>query len=327
MTKVTHPQKPAFSETSENVGKIVIDGCYPGYGTTLGNALRRVLLSSLPGAAVTSAKIKGISHEFSTLPGVQEDLIQIILNLKKVRFRMHKDEPVKLTLKEKGAKKITAAKIQCPSDVEVVNKDIHIVQINDKKAEIEMEIEVQKGLGYVPVEQQEREKKEIGLIAIDAIFTPVRRVNYLIENTRVGKRTDYDKITLEIETDGTISPGEAFEQAAKIVIEQFGSIASLEEEKAEEPTEEVAEKIKTTQGEKAEEKPEEAEDQDASMISVESLSFSTRTSNVLEKNNIKNVSDIIRLSEEELSNLEGIVDKGIKEIKKALGNLGLTLKG
>jgi len=320
MIRVTHPPKPAFTESGENAGKIIIDGCYPGYGTTLGNALRRVLLSSLPGAAVTSVKIKGISHEFSTLPGVQEDLIQIILNLKKVRFKMHKDEPVKLTLKEKGVKKITAAKIQCPSDVEVVSKNVHIAQINDKKAEIEMEIEVQKGLGYVPVEQQEREKKEIGLIAIDAIFTPVRRVNYTVENTRVGKRTDYDKITLEIETDGTISPREAFEQAASIVIEQFGSIASLKEEKLKESAE-----ISGESPDKGEKEPK-AKVEDVFETRVESLAFSTRTANVLEKNNIKTILDIAALTEEDILNLEGMGGKGIKEIKKALGNLGLTLK-
>src|SRR4030065_922527 len=181
MQKISLPGKPKFSKIEKNTGKIEIDGCYPGYGTTLGNALRRTLLSSLPGAATTSIKIKGVSHEFSTIPGILEDVIQIILNLKKIRFRSHKDEPVKLTLKEKGAKKITAAQIQCPADVEVVNKDMPIAEITDKKAQMEMEIEVQRGLGYVPVEQQEREKKEIGLIAIDAIFTPVKRANYVIE--------------------------------------------------------------------------------------------------------------------------------------------------
>ena len=152
-----------------------------------------------------------------------------------MRFKVHKDEPVKLTLKEKGAKKITAAQIQCPADVEVVNKDMPIAEITDKKAQMEMEIEVQKGLGYVPVEQQEREKKEIGLIAIDAIFTPVRRVNYVIENMRVGKRTDFDKITFEIETDGSISPEEAFQKAVKIIIDQFEATKEMEtgEKKAE----------------------------------------------------------------------------------------------
>ncbi len=279
-------------------------------------------MSSLTGAAVTSIKIGGISHEFSTIPGIKEDLIQIILNLKKVRFKIHKDEPVKLTLKEKGAKKITAAQIQCPADVEVVNKNMPIAEITDKKAQMEMEIEVQKGLGYVPVEQQEREKKEIGLIAIDAIFTPVRRVNYVIENMRVGKRTDFDKITFEIETDGSITPEEAFQEAVKIAIDQFGATKEMDtgEKTAEK---EVPEKVALK--EKSEKEIPEREES-ALAIEVASIPFSTRTQNVLEKSNIKTIADLVALQEEELMNLEGMGEKGIKEIRKAIGNLGLTLK-
>jgi len=320
MQKVSLPNKPVYTEIGKNSGKIEIDGCYPGYGTTLGNTLRRVLLSSLTGVSATSVKIEGASHEFSTLPGVLEDMIQIILNLKKVRFKMHKDEPVKLTLKEKGAKKITAAQIQCPADVEVVNKEAPIATITDKKGELEMEIEVQKGLGYVPVEQQERERKEIGLIAIDAVFTPVRRVNYTVENTRVGKRTDYDKITLEIETDGSISPKIAFEQAMEIVMEQFGAVKSFGEEivEAEEAVEEeIVKNVEEAEG---------TIEEDTLSKSVDTLSFSTRTSNVLEKNSIKTIGEIVSLKEEELMNLEGMGEKSVKEIKKAIGNFGLTLK-
>ena len=322
MFKTSLPKKPKYSKIGENLGKIEIEACHPGFGTTIGNTLRRILLSSLTGAAATSIKIKGISHEFSTIPGVKEDIIQIILNLKKTRFKMHKDEPVKLTLKENGAKKITAAQIQCPADVEVVNKEAFIAEITDKKGQLEMEIEVQKGLGYVPVEQQEREKKEIGLIAIDAIFTPVRRVNYIIENMRVGKRTDFDKITIEIETDGSVTPKEAFQEAVKIAIDQFGAIKEIEtdEKKAEEKAKE-----KIIPSEKKE-KDISNKEEDAMIIEVASLSFSTRTQNVLEKNNIKTIADLVALREEELMNLEGMGEKGIKEIKKAIGNLGLTLK-
>jgi DNA-directed RNA polymerase subunit alpha len=322
MQKISLPIPPKYTDLGNNTGKIEIDGCYPGYGTTLGNSLRRVLLSSLPGAAATSVKIKGISHEFSAVPDVLEDVIQIILNLKKVRFISHSDEPVKLTLKEKGAKKITASQIQCPSSVEVVNQEASIATITDKKGDLELEIEVQKGLGYVPVEQQEREKKEIGLIAIDAVFTPVRRVNYSVENTRVGKRTDYDKIILEVETDGSISPQEAFLKAVEIIIEQYGSIKDFGiEDKAEsigtesEPIEAV-DSVLVPEEEKA----------NAGGIAVETLSFSTRTMNVLEKSNIKSVDDIVSMTEEELMNLDGMGEKGLKEIKKAVGNLGLTLK-
>lgn len=318
MQKITLPAQPRYSDLGKNTGKIEIDGCYPGYGTTLGNSLRRVLLSSLPGAAATSIKIKGISHEFSAIPGVLEDVIQIILNLKKVRFLSHSEEPVKLTLKEKGAKKITAAQIQCPSDVEVISKDFPIATITDKKGELEMEIEVQRGLGYIPVEQQDREKKEIGLIAIDAVFTPVRRVNYTVEHTRVGKRTDYDKIVLEIETDGSITPQEAFQKAVGNVLEQFGAIKDFEVEKKVEKAEAVAEK------EIVEEQ--EPPKSDSKGVPVESLSFSTRTMNVLEKSSIKTVEDLIAMTEEELMNVEGMGEKGIKEIKKAVGNFGLNLK-
>lgn len=324
MIKVALPKKPKFTKVGENAGKVEIENCYPGYGTTLGNTLRRILLSSLTGAAVTSVKIKGVTHEFSTMPGVLEDVIQIILNLKKVRFRMHKEEPVKLTLKEKGVKKITAAQIQCPADVEVVNKEASIASITDKKGELEIEIEVQKGLGYVPVEQQEREKKEIGLIAIDAIYTPIKRVNYAVENMRVGKRTDYDKITLEIETDGTITPEEAFRKSVEIAIAQYEAIASFEEkEKAVKMISQEKERIKAEEAETAEK---EIASKENFEMSVSNLSFSTRTNNVLEKSNIKNVKDLVSLNEEELKNFEGMGEKGIKEIKKAIGNLGLTLK-
>lgn len=321
------PKKPSYIEIRDNMAKIEIDGCYPGYGTTLGNAIRRALLSSLTGAAVTSVKIKGISHEFSTLPGVLEDVIQIILNLKKVRFRVHKDEPIKLTLKEKGVKKITAAHIQCPADAEVVNKEMPIATITDKKGELEIEIEVQKGLGYVPVEQQEREKKEIGLIAIDAIYTPIRRVNYTVENTRVGKRTDYDKITFEVETDGTISPKEAFEKAMQIIIEQFEAVSSFEEETKEQeknikPEETGGKELEET----ARKSKEESDKGDVMAKRVETIAFSTRTANVLEKNNIETVADLVELSEEDLMEMEGMGGKGAKEIKKAIGNFGLTLK-
>ncbi|HPN96793.1 MAG TPA: DNA-directed RNA polymerase subunit alpha, partial [Candidatus Moranbacteria bacterium] len=233
MQSISLPQKPKFKEIGENAGKFEIEGCYPGYGTTLGNAVRRVLLSSLPGAAITSVKVKGIKHEFSTIPNVLEDVIQIILNLKQVRFKSYKDEPVKVSLKAKGEKKVTASSIECPSDVEVVNKDAHIATLTSSKGEIEIEMEVGNGIGYIPVEQQEREKKEVGVIAMDAIYTPIKRVNYTIENMRVGKRTDFEKINLEITTDGSITPQEAFSKAVTILVDQFTTILSLDESKEE----------------------------------------------------------------------------------------------
>lgn len=258
MQIITSPQKPKYTAISDNHGKFEILGCYPGYGTTLGNALRRVLLSSLDGAAAKSVKIKGVSHEFSTIEGVMEDVVQIILNLKQVRFNLHGDETVKITLKSKGEGVITAASFKTSSDVEVVNPDQVIATITDKKIELEMEVEVDKGVGYVPVESRENEDREIGVIAIDSIYTPVKRVNYEIENMRVGKRTDYDKVTLEVVTDGSISPVEAFEKSVAILVSQFSSLTEVEgdlPEVKEITAEEVVEKKpkKVTKKKKSEE--------------------------------------------------------------------------
>lgn len=250
MNAITRPQSPKFTTLGEHTGKVEIPGCFPGYGTTLGNALRRVLLSSLPGAAITSVKIGGASHEFSTLPGVMEDVVQIILNLKQVRFRLHGDEPATLVLKAKGQTEAKAGDFKGASNVEVVNADMVIATLTDKKAELEMEITVEKGLGYVPVEQRDNEEREIGVIAVDAVYSPVRRVNYQIENMRVGKRTDFDKITLEIVTDGSLTPEEAYEQGVAILVEQFQAL-SLSAAPTEEPVEEAAPAEET----EAEEKP------------------------------------------------------------------------
>lgn len=224
------PQKPKVTQIGENVAKFEILGCYPGYGATLGNAIRRVLLSSLEGAAAQSVKIKGVSHEFTAVPGVMEDAVQILLNLKQLRFRLHGDETVTVTLKAKGEGEVKAGAIKAPSSVEVVNPDQHIVTLTDKKAEFEMELEIGRGIGYVTVEMRENEDREIGTIALDSIYTPVRRVNYEVENMRVGKRTDYDKVAIEVVTDGSISPEEAFGKAVDILVDQFHAVQGREEE-------------------------------------------------------------------------------------------------
>jgi len=320
MQTVSLPQKPKYTPIDEKSGVFEIPGCYPGYGMTLGNALRRVLLASLEGAAITSVKINGVSHEFSTLDGVMEDAVQIILNLKKIRFKLHSDEPVKVSLKFKGEGKVTAKEIKCPSNVEVVNKDQIIATVTDKKTELELELEISKGLGYVPIDQQERPEKEIGVIAIDAVYTPIQRVNYEVENMRVGKRTDYNKITLEIVTDGSITPEEAFTKAVAILVEQFsvlGGIEVVEAGKEAEAKEEEASEAKEAVEEEA----------DPLKIKVTDLkNLSTRTLNVLEAGKIVKVKDIVKHSEEELRDLEGMGDKGIKEIKKSIGEFGITLK-
>lgn len=229
------PKPPKIIKKGENRAMFEIENCYPGYGMTLGNAFRRVLLSSLPGAAVTSVKIKGVDHEFSTMPHVLEDVIQIILNLKQVRFKLYSDSPVILSLKAKGEKKVKASDIKASSDIEVINKDTHIATLTDKKAEIEIEIEVDRGLGYMPVEQRKKEKLTIGSIAVDAIFSPIRRVNYEIENMRVGDRTDFNRLQIDIETDGSISPEEAFEKAARILVNHFSLFVGPEKTEEKEP--------------------------------------------------------------------------------------------
>ncbi len=222
---ITNPQEVRITTTGENTGKVEVLGCYPGYGATLGNALRRVLLSSLEGAAIHSVKIKGVSHEFSTIEGVMEDVVQIILNLKQIRFRTHTDENIVVSIKKKGEGPVTAGDIKLNADIEVVNPELVIATITDKKVELDMEIEVDRGLGYVAVESRERDEKQIGVIAIDSVYSPVKRVNYEVENMRVGKRTDYDKVTLEIITDGSITPNEAFQKATDILVMQFTALA------------------------------------------------------------------------------------------------------
>jgi DNA-directed RNA polymerase subunit alpha len=226
--KIPLPQKAKITKKQDNRAIFEIDGCYPGYGITLGNAFRRILLSSLPGAAVIAVKIKGVSHEFSTISHVLEDVIQIILNLKQLRFKIHNPETssIKVQLKVSGQKEVKARDIKTSSDIEIVNKDAHVATLTDKKAKLEMEIEVGTGLGYVPVEQRKKEKLEIGAIAIDAIFTPIKKVNYEVENMRVGERTDFNRLKLDIETDGTVSPEQAFIKAGDILVEHFGLFAS-----------------------------------------------------------------------------------------------------
>ena len=322
MQIISLPRKPKYTYIGENAGKFVIEGCYPGYGTTMGNSLRRVLLSSLDGAAAISLKIKGVSHEFSTIDGVMEDVVQIILNLKKVRFRMFSEDPIKVSVKHKGEGAVIAKMIKCPSNVEVINGDQVLANLTSKDAQLDMEIEVGKGIGYVPVEQSEKDEKEIGVITLDAIYTPIKRVNYDVENMRVGKRTDFDKITLEIVTDGSLSPQEAFVKANQILIDQFSALSEISSE------EDVVEK-KVIEAEVVfEEKTKEKEEiEDPKKIKVEDLkNISTRTVNVLQQNKLMKVGDILKFTEDDLKDLEGMGDKGVKEIKKVIGGYGLTLK-
>lgn len=218
---------------TEKEGIFYIEGLYTGYGLTLGNALRRVLLSSLPGAAITKIKIKGISHEFSTIEGMKEDIIEFILNLKKVRFKFNADENQILILKAKGEKEIKAGDIHSTPLVEVINKDLYLATLTSKNTELEVELTVEKGLGYSSVESRKNEKLIISEIMIDAIFSPIEKVNFEIENMRVGEKTDYNRLKLEIKTDGSILPSAALKKACIILCDHFTKISNFLEDKME----------------------------------------------------------------------------------------------
>ncbi len=240
------PTTVKYTAGKNNQTDVVIEPCYPGYGTTVGNALRRVLLSSLPGAAVCAIKVNGVQHEYDTLEHVKEDIVQVMMNLKKLRVICHSDEPVTLELHAKGEKEVTAADIKKNADVEVVNTDLVIATLTDKKAELSMEIMVKKGIGYEPVEERVVDKKDIGLMQIDSIFSPIANVGFSIEHTRVGQRTDYEKVVLSVTTDGTMSAEDAVQKCVAILQEQFAAIAGAE------PVKESKKKAKAEKAEKAE---------------------------------------------------------------------------
>jgi DNA-directed RNA polymerase subunit alpha len=314
--KILLPSKPKVIKDEKFSGVYEIDGLYPGYGHTLGNSLRRIILSSIPGVAITSVKIGGVDHEFSTLKGVKEDIINIILNLKKIRFKVVNDEEQTVELKIKGIKDVNAGDIKVPGQVEVLNGDQHIASITDKNTELNIEMKIQKGLGFVPKETIQKEKVEIGTIALDAIFTPIRRVNYEVENMRVGERTDFNKLLISIDTDGSITPNEALERSIMIMIEQLKAIVGFEE-----PAEEKEEKksSKKEGGEK---------EVDAEFLKtrIEGLDLSVRTVNALTGANIRTVGGLAKKKEKDLSEIDGLGTKGIQEIKKILSNYGITLK-
>lgn len=323
MLSVPLPSPTKYEESEKNTGRFIIEGCYPGYGTTLGNSLRRTLLSSLPGNAAISVKIKGTTHEFTTINGVMEDVVQIILNLKRTRFKLNGVDEATIFLKVKGEKEVTAENFKSTSSIEVVNTDQHIATLASASAELDMEVKVERGLGYVPVEQQEREEKEVGTIGIDAVYTPIKRVNFMVDNMRVGKRTDFDRITLDVVTDGSITPQEAFVQTVEVLMAQYNAISSFAG-KAEETEEEVNEE-KKEESEEEESKKKKPENEGEN-TPISELNLSTRTLNVLNEAKIEIVSEISGMTEAELDSLEGMGDKGIKEIKKAIGTLGIILK-
>lgn len=246
MKKITLPEKITIDDLKNNRYRVVIEPFYPGFGVTVGNSLRRVFLSSLTGAAVTAFKIEGAKHEFDSVDFVKEDLVEIMLNLKKLRLKCFSEEPVKLTLEAKGEKEVRAADIKKNAAVEIINKDLLIATLTDKKAKLDMEITVEKGIGYLTVEQRnEKGKLEIGNIAIDSSFSPVLNVGYNMENVRVGEMTNYERLTMDILTDGTIDAAEAIQQAALLLREQFDffsqTVKAEEMDKSTEDVEETAE--------------------------------------------------------------------------------------
>jgi DNA-directed RNA polymerase subunit alpha len=280
----------------------------------LGNSLRRIILSSLSGVAITSIKIAGVDHEFSSVAGVKEDVITMILNLKKVRIKMLTDEPQTIELKAKGVKDVSAGDIEVPGQVKILNPDLHIASLGSKTAELSIEMRVEKGLGYVPKEILQKDQTEIGHITLDAIFSPIRRVNYEVENMRVGDRTDFNKLKLFIETDGTITPKEALEESILIMIGQLKAIVGFKE-----PVVEVKE-------EKEEGSASKETDAEFLKTRVETLDLSARTINALANGNIRTVGGLARKKEKDLEEIEGMGAKGIQEIKKVLSNFGITLK-
>lgn len=322
------PSKPRVSSETELKGVYEIDGLYPGYGHTLGNSLRRIILSSLPGATITSVKIEGADHEFSTLEGVKEDVIAIVLHLKKLRFKVDKDEPQVVYLKASKIGEVTAADIEETSAVKILNPEQSIATITDKNVKLNIELTVEKGLGFVPKELIHKDKVEIGTIAVDAAFSPIRRVNYEVENMRVGDRTDYNRLRIFIETDGTLTPRQALERSIEIMISQLKSIIGFIDE--EEVKEEVKE-VPMPKEEEAEEKTATPEvkvenQEDVLKMRIEDLKLSSRTMKALSEASIRTVGGLARKKEEDLLEIAGLGDKGINEIKKVLGNLGITLK-
>lgn len=317
---VVLPSKPRVIREDGVSGTYEIDGLYPGYGHTLGNSLRRIILSSLPGAAITKVKIAGVDHEFSAISGVKEDVITILLALKKVRIRLNTDEPQTLTLKAKGAKELKAKDIDVPGQAEVLNLDLHIATLTEKTSELDIEMMVEKGLGYVPKEILQKDRVEIGAITLDAAFTPIKKANYEVENMRVGDRTDFNRIRLTIETDGTITPHQALENSISIMINQLKSIVGFKED--EEPKKKLEEdKIEEVKTEKKIEL-----DTDLMKTRIDTLGLSARTSKALSSANIRTLGGLARKKESDIMDVDGLGSKGIQEIKKLLAQYGISLK-
>ena len=315
-TKNIHEANLAeVKELSKTSAEFVIRPLYYGYGNTLGNSLRRVLLSSVKGAAITAFSIEGSSHEYAAIPGIREDVVDIMLNLKNIRFKMHTDAPVELTLEMKGdkqssekdgEKRVVAGDIKLPAEVEIANPNQVICHIDDPKFVLKMRFVVETGRGYLTIERASEERIHSDMIAIDAVFTPVLRVRYKVENTRVGQDTNLQQLTLTVDTDGTITPKEAFEEAAAILVNQYTALAG------------------STTVESTPAPGTSKEDDDAGlMLPIEELDLSARTANALINNDIKTVRDLVMLSETDLKDLKGFGTKALDEVKEKLTELNI----
>lgn len=301
-------------ELSATQAEFVIRPLYYGYGNTLGNSLRRVLLSSVKGAAITSFSIEGATHEFTAIPGVREDVVDIMLNLKNIRFKCHTDAPVELSLEMRGDKqsekdgdkRVIAGDIKLPAEVEIANPNQTICHIDDPKFTLKMRLIVETGRGYLTIEQSSEDRVHSDMIAIDAVFTPVLRVRYKVENTRVGQDTNLQQLTLTVDTDGTITPKEAFEEAAAILVNQYTALAG-------------GTKIESTPAPGARKE----DDDSGLLLPIEELDLSARTANALLNNDIKTIRDLVMLSETDLKDLKGFGQKALDEVKEKLTELNI----
>ncbi len=307
---ITLPSKPRIVSEEGLQGVYEIDSLYPGYGHTLGNSLRRIILSSLPGAAVTQVKIEGVPHEFATVDGMRETVMELLLNLKRVHFVLHGNEPQTISLMAKGTKEITAKDFSMPSQVEIMNPEQHICDLSGKGT-LELEATIERGLGYVSREVLTKDKVDIGTIALDATFTPIRRVNYEVENMRVGDRTDFNRLRILIETNGTIAPREALETSIETMIHQLKAVIGFQEETMAPSSAKVEGEALTTS---------------ASKIKIADLGLTPRVTASIEGAGIKSAAGLARKTASALSELDGIGEKAIEEISEALAGHGLTLK-
>lgn len=315
MSKLIHtPYLASITDHSPTSATFAIEPLHTGYGMTLGNSLRRVLLSSIAGAAVTGFRIVGVSHEFTTIPGIKEDVVAIMLNLKGIRFKVFSDEPQTISLSKKAKGVVKAKDLQLNADVEVVNPDHAIATIDDVKGVFEVELLVETGRGYRALDEQSTDKKTSDMIMLDALFTPVLRVRYKVENTRVGQMTDLDKLLLTVETDGSITPREAFEEAAAILVNQYTALAGQTK---------VEVGAVLGSGDQPTETAEEGDEPAELMTSIEDLNLSARTTNALINNDIQTIKDLLSLSEAELRDLKGFGNKALDEVKDKMAELEL----